>query len=103
MSVDPDYVAQWPWLEAVKERIPVEVELDAREARLLEELKSDPDFFDFSDEEIVRFLLLPLVGGEVHERTEAAEDSRLSRWIASPEIAPGIPEDGLFLEIHNIE
>ena len=33
----------------------MEVELDAREARLLEELKGDPDFFDFSDEEIVRF------------------------------------------------
>ena len=29
--------------------------LDAREARLLEELKSDPDFYDFTEEEIVRF------------------------------------------------
>jgi hypothetical protein len=55
LAPDSDYVAQWPWLEAVKERIPVEVELDAREARLLEELKSDPDFYDFTEEEIVRF------------------------------------------------
>lgn len=55
LNIDAEYVAQWPWLEAVKERIPIEIELDAREARLLEELKNEPEFFDFSEEEIVRF------------------------------------------------
>jgi uncharacterized protein YcgI (DUF1989 family) len=52
---DPSFVPEWPWLEAVKKKIEVEVELDDRQARLLEELKRAPEFADFTEAEIVRY------------------------------------------------
>lgn len=52
---DDGFKAEWPWLNAVKARIPRTVTLDARESALLDELKMDPEFFGFTDEEIVRF------------------------------------------------
>jgi uncharacterized protein YcgI (DUF1989 family) len=52
---DPNYVPEWPWMEAVKERISIEVTLDERQSRLLEDLKKDPWFQGFTEAEIVRF------------------------------------------------
>ncbi len=51
---DPDFMPEWPWLEAVKERISIDVYLDVRQARLLEELEKHPEFCGYSDAEIVR-------------------------------------------------
>jgi uncharacterized protein YcgI (DUF1989 family) len=52
---DETYTAEWPWLSKVKARFPYTVQLDEREAVLLEEMKTDPDFFGFTEAEIVRF------------------------------------------------
>ena len=41
---DVDFKADWPWLKAVKARHKRTIELDDREAKLLEELKGDPIF-----------------------------------------------------------
>jgi uncharacterized protein YcgI (DUF1989 family) len=52
---DENYTPEWPWLANVKARFPYTVTLDERETALLEEMKGDPDFFGFTEEEIVRF------------------------------------------------
>jgi len=52
---DPTFVPEWPWLEAVTARIPIDVQLDQDQARLLEELKQDPDFDGLSEAEIIRY------------------------------------------------
>jgi hypothetical protein len=52
---DPDFKAEWPWLQAVKARHKRTIELDDREAKLLDEIKNDPEFFGFTEAEIVRF------------------------------------------------
>ncbi len=52
---DPDYKPEWPWLTAVKERHAHRIGLDDREGRLLDELRADPEFFGFTEAEIVRF------------------------------------------------
>jgi uncharacterized protein YcgI (DUF1989 family) len=52
---DESYAPEWPWLANVKARFPYTVTLDERETALLEEMKGDPDFFGFTEEEIVRF------------------------------------------------
>ncbi len=52
---DESYKPEWPWLANVKARFPYSVTLDEREIALLEEMKGDPDFFGFTEDEIVRF------------------------------------------------
>jgi uncharacterized protein YcgI (DUF1989 family) len=52
---DPGFEPEWPWLGAVKARHRYTVALDEREARLLDEIKDDPEFFGLSEDEIVRF------------------------------------------------
>jgi uncharacterized protein len=52
---DPQYKADWPWLAAVKARHKRTIELDDREAKLLEEIKNELEFFGFTEAEIVRF------------------------------------------------
>ncbi len=52
---DDTYKAEWPWLASVKARVSRTITLDEREALLLDEMKKDPDFFGFTDAEIVRF------------------------------------------------
>jgi hypothetical protein len=55
LKSDPDFRAEWPWLKAVKARHKKTIQLDDREARLLEEIKSDQEFLGMTDAEIVRF------------------------------------------------
>jgi uncharacterized protein len=52
---DETYRAEWPWLEKVKARSRHTVKLDERETALLEEVKTDPDFFGWTEAEIIRF------------------------------------------------
>lgn len=52
---DPSFVAEWPWQEAVKAQIRIEVDLGDRQERLLEGLKGEPEFLDFTEAEIVRY------------------------------------------------
>jgi hypothetical protein len=52
---DPAFSPEWPWLDAVKARHRHTIALDEREAKLLEEIKRDPEFFGLSEAEIVRF------------------------------------------------
>ena len=61
---DPQYQAEWPWLAAVKARHKRSVELDDREAKLLEEMKNDPEFFGFTEAEIVRFCFFRWYSGQ---------------------------------------
>ena len=51
---DPSFVAEWPWLEAVKTKVSIDVLLDDQEAQILEKLKNDADFSGLSEGEIVR-------------------------------------------------
>jgi uncharacterized protein YcgI (DUF1989 family) len=52
---DPAYSPEWPWLAAVRARNRHTITLDEREAKLLDEIKNDPEFFGLSEAEIVRF------------------------------------------------
>jgi len=52
---DEAYKAEWPWLEKVRARAKHVVKLDERETALLEEMKQDPEFFGWTDAEIIRF------------------------------------------------
>jgi uncharacterized protein len=52
---DSNFKPEWPWLAAVKARHKRTIGLDEREAKLLEEMKTDPEFFGFTEAEIVRF------------------------------------------------
>ena len=61
---DSRYQAEWPWLAAVKARHKRTIELDDREAKLLEEMKNDPEFFGFTEAEIVRFCFFRWYSGQ---------------------------------------
>jgi uncharacterized protein YcgI (DUF1989 family) len=52
---DESYQPEWPWLANVKARFPYEITLDERETALLEEMKTESEFFGWSEAEIVRF------------------------------------------------
>lgn len=52
---DPSYQPSWPWLGAVMARYKIEIALDDREQRVLEELRGRPELTGLSDAEIVRF------------------------------------------------